>query len=113
MTSVPRRPLPWMPHAGCGARLGPGNCFYERIVCDGIDGEPTLDNCAVLCKTCWRLKTDRYDLPVVAKAKRVGDIVRNIRSAVFRPIPGTMASGIKKPLRPYARPVDRRTGREI
>ena len=63
----------------CGQPLGIGNTFYEHIVCDGIDGEPTLDNCAVLTKTCWKYKTDSYDKRVVAKTRRVGDIAKGIR----------------------------------
>ena len=97
----------------CGQPLGIGNTFYEHIVCDGIDGEPTLDNCAVLTKTCWKYKTDSYDKRVVAKTRRVGDIARNIKAQTFRPLPGTKASGIKKPMRPFAAPVDRRTGEPV
>lgn len=68
--------IPGFTAEGCGQRLGPANTFYEHIICDGINGEPSLDNCAVLVKTCWRIKTDTYDQPVVAKAERVFD--RNI-----------------------------------
>lgn len=66
---------------GCGAKLSPGNTFYEHITPDGINGSPTLENCAVLVKTCWRLKTDSYDLPVIAKSNRVSDLARGIRNA--------------------------------
>jgi hypothetical protein len=65
--------IPGFTPEGCGQRLGPGNTYYEHIVCDGINGEPTLENCAVLVKTCWRRKTDTYDQPTVSKAKRQRD----------------------------------------
>jgi hypothetical protein len=68
--------IPGFADEGCGQGLGPANTFYEHIICDGIGGDPTLENCAVLVKTCWRIKTDTYDQPVVAKAVRMTD--RNI-----------------------------------
>ena len=97
----------------CGLPLGIGNTFYEHVNPDGNDGPPTLDNCAVLTKTCWKYKTDSYDKRLVAKTRRVGDIARNIRATVYRSLPGTKASGIKKPLRPFSDPIDRRTGQPI
>lgn len=62
--------IPGFKAEGCGCTLGPGNTFYEHIIQDGAGGEPTLENCAVLTKTCWRLKTDTIDAPVVAKVIR-------------------------------------------
>lgn len=56
---------------GCGCALGPGNTYFEHVNPDGLTGEPTLENCAALCRTCWALKTKTYDIPVIAKAKRV------------------------------------------
>lgn len=54
----------------CGLPLGPCNTFFEHIDCDEIRKDNSLDNCAVLTKTCWRYKTDHHDLPMIAKAKR-------------------------------------------
>lgn len=59
-----------MPNVGCGAPLFAGNTYYEHINPDGLTGDPTLENCAVLCRTCWRIKTTKYDQPEVARAKR-------------------------------------------
>lgn len=70
-----------MPHifkVACGAALTSGNTFYEHIDPDAMSGRRDLDNCAVLTKTCWKYKTARYDLPVIAKSKRVRDRVRGI-----------------------------------
>lgn len=57
----------------CGGRLGAGDTFYEHIVPKEFSGDCSLDNCAVLTRTCWRLKTDIYDLPAIADAKRQED----------------------------------------
>lgn len=97
----------------CGRPLGSGNTFYEHIDPDKISRNNDLDNCAVLTKTCWSYKTNAYDKPVIAKSNRVYDRARGIRPTVYRPLPGTFASGIKLRMRPYARPIDRRTGREF
>jgi 5-methylcytosine-specific restriction protein A len=50
--------------------LGPGDFHYDHIVPAGLDGEPTLENCAVLCRTCHKLKTSGEDIPRISKAKR-------------------------------------------
>lgn len=84
-----------MPDVGCGLEVYAGNIFYEHIICDGIDGAPTLENCAVLCKICWRIKTDFYDRPIVAKAKRQHDRAIGIPKEHSRPIAGSKRSGIK------------------
>ena len=36
-----------------------------------IGGDNTADNCAVLCKTCHKLKTGKQDIPRIAKTKQV------------------------------------------
>ena len=86
--------IPWLNRPdGCGARLTAGNTFYEHINPDQIRQDNSLDNAAVLCKTCWREKTDTFDLPTIAKSNRVRD--RHI-GAVASPqqvIVGTVASG--------------------
>lgn len=84
---------------GCGRPIGDGNVFYEHIVCDGIGGEPTLDNCACLTKTCWKRKTAEYDIPTVAKAKRVTDRgigIRRSDHAWRRVMPGSRNSPVIK-----------------
>lgn len=79
---------------GCGRPLGPANRFYEHIICDGIGGDPTLDNCAVLTKTCWKKKT-AWDQPTVAKAKRLRDAWRGI-DGNGRPFPGSRRDRLQK-----------------
>lgn len=105
--------IPHVFKVACGRPLGAGNTFYEHIDPDAISCRNDLDNAAVLTKTCWQIKTATYDLPVIASTKRKHDRHRGIRPNQFNPLVGTVASGIKKPMRDFARPVDRRTGREI
>lgn len=93
----------------CGLPLGQGNTFYEHIVCDGAGGDPTIENCAVLTRGCYRFKTDAYDMPHVADTKRLTDRAHGIK-ALSAPIPGSKRSGIKIPLAPYSDPIDRATG---
>jgi hypothetical protein len=64
---------------GCGRPLGIANTYYEHIVQDGIRQDNSLDNCAVLTKTCWQEKTAMHDLPTIAKSNRVRDRARGIR----------------------------------
>jgi 5-methylcytosine-specific restriction protein A len=55
---------------GCGVRLTTGHYHYDHVVPDQLGGEPTLENCAVLCKPCHGEKTAKRDVPAIAKAKR-------------------------------------------
>jgi hypothetical protein len=78
---------------GCGRPLGPGNRFHEHIHPDGAGGPPTLDNCAVLVKTCWHEKTGGYDQPLVAKVRRQRDRNMSIgRGNNRRPMDGSRNS---------------------
>jgi 5-methylcytosine-specific restriction endonuclease McrA len=54
----------------CTRRLSAGDFHYDHIIPDAIGGEPTLENCAVLCTSCHKLKTGRVDAPRIAKTKR-------------------------------------------
>jgi hypothetical protein len=103
-----------IPQVGCGAPLGPGNTFYEHLICDDFDMRPgslTAADGAVYCKTCWRLKTDTYDKPTIAHTRRMGDKAKNIKAQPGRSIIGTKRSGIK--LRIGKPPIDRATGRVL
>ena len=57
----------------CAQKLGPGNVNYDHIIADSIGGEPTLDNCAVLCRAHHAVKTATLDTPRAAKVKRIRD----------------------------------------
>lgn len=102
------RRIPHVFDVACGCALGPANTFFEHIVCDQLNPDNSIENCAVLTRTCWKFKTAEYDLPVIAKAKRNFD--RN--NGIHRPkrhLPGSRRHPFK--FTPGStRPIDRRTG---
>lgn len=100
--------IPHVFEVACGRPLGPSNTFYEHIVCDQLKPDNSVENCAVLTKTCWKLKTATYDLPTIAKAKRNHDRNNGIRDPWKKRLPGGRHDNIK--LKMNGRVVDRRTG---
>jgi 5-methylcytosine-specific restriction enzyme A len=48
-----------------------GVAEYDHATPCALEGEPTLDNCVVLCARCHRIKTSRLDVPAIAKGKRI------------------------------------------
>lgn len=56
---------------GCTAKLFPGKFDYDHIKADGLGGEPTLENCAVLCVNCHHEKTVTHDRPLMQKADNI------------------------------------------
>ncbi len=54
----------------CTVKLYPGKIHYDHINPDGLTGEPTIANCAVLCVPCHNEKTTKIDVPAIAQAKR-------------------------------------------
>lgn len=54
----------------CTAKLFPGNIRYDHAIADGLGGQPTVENCAVLCRTCHDVKTAKHDAPAISRAKR-------------------------------------------
>lgn len=55
----------------CSARLVPGKFQYDHRIPDAMGGEPTLENCVVLCSACHSIKTTTKDIPAIAKVKRI------------------------------------------
>lgn len=91
--------VPGIVPGGCGRRIGPGNTFYEHVNPDGNGGGSTLENCCVLTKTCWSIKTRRYDQPLVARTKRLFDRHHHINRKPSQPMPCGKNSGWKMPMR--------------
>lgn len=94
--------VPW-----CQAHLSVGKFHYDHIIPDALGGEPTLENCAVICVACHKDKTGRMDMRNIAKTKRIQDRERGIKK------PTTLRSaGFRKaaPQRSASRPIERRTG---
>lgn len=79
----------------CGAFLQGGRVEYDHRIPDALGGDPTLENCEVLCKNCHGAKTAKKDVPQIAKAKRVE--AQHIGAKTTRnPLPGSKASKFKK-----------------
>ena len=55
----------------CAARLTLGKFHYDHDLADDLGGEPTLDNCKVLCHVCHKSKTKTHDMPRIAKGRRI------------------------------------------
>lgn len=90
--------VPGFSAEGCGRPLGIGNTFYEHINPDVLSGDNSLENAAALVRTCWRLKTDTYDLPIIAKAERIADSAAGIIDPWKQKLPGGRDDWRKKKL---------------
>lgn len=55
---------------GCNAKLHPGRFIYDHRNPDYFGGEPTLENCQVICRECDRDKTNK-DASDIAKSRRI------------------------------------------
>lgn len=53
----------------CTAPLYPGKFQYDHITADVLGGEPTLENCRVICNSCHKRKSAQ-DVAMKAKADR-------------------------------------------
>lgn len=62
----------------CGVLYGV-KFHFDHVIADGLGGEPTLENCAVLCHQCHNEKTRKHDVPLIAKVKRISDKHNGIR----------------------------------
>ncbi len=88
----------------CGALFGV-KFHFDHDIADGLGGEPTLENCKVLCHPCHAEKTAKHDIPLIAKTKRIQDKHNGIRK------PSRLQSaGFQKaaPQRSASRPIERR-----
>jgi 5-methylcytosine-specific restriction protein A len=79
-----------------GRKLLPGDIFYDHVIPDAMGGEPTLDNCQVLCRSHHDAKTHKTDVPQIAKAKRRQRNHIGVKKQSSRPMLGTKASGVRK-----------------
>lgn len=64
---------------GCGAPLTIGKYEFDHDLADGLGGEPTLENCKLLCLPCHAEKTGKRDVPLIARVKRIRDRHLGIR----------------------------------
>lgn len=85
------------PGQRCNAPLGYG-VEFDHIDLDANSKDNSLENCAAVCPKCHGFKTRHHDIPVAAKTLRQQDKARGIRGRSRNPIPGSKASGWKKPM---------------
>ena len=72
--------------ARCSAKLERGRYHADHDIPDQMGGEPTIENCRVLCLLCHKAKTT-IDVAAIAKAKRVEAKHQGIRKQVRPPTP--------------------------
>lgn len=91
---------------GCGFPFGM-KFHFDHVIADGLGGEPTLENCAVLCHPCHDEKTRKHDVPLIAKVKRISDKHSGIRTTRQK----IQSAGFRKaaPQRTASRPIERQT----
>jgi hypothetical protein len=63
---------------GCGRKIV-GLPEYDHDKPDGLGGEPTLENCKVLCGMCHRIKTHGHDMPIMQSADNQKKSAANIK----------------------------------
>jgi len=68
----------------CNKKLFHGDIFYDHIIPDGLGGDNSLANCAVLCRAHHDPKTREQDVPRIAKMKRQRDKHLGIRKSSSR-----------------------------
>lgn len=62
----------------CGAIVFRTRVHFDHDNPDGLTGEPTLDNCRVVCFACHKVKT-KNDVKRIAKAKRLSRRAKGIK----------------------------------
>lgn len=80
---------------GCGARLKLGEGEYDHILPNELGGEPTAENCRLLCVPCHRTKT-ADDVRRIRKADRQRDKHTGAIKPTSRPMPCGRNSPLKK-----------------
>jgi 5-methylcytosine-specific restriction protein A len=55
----------------CGTPFDGRRPQYDHVLADGLFGEPTLENCQVLCSKCHKIKTHEHDRPMMQKADNI------------------------------------------
>lgn len=88
--------VPSLEDIGCNRALRIGDFNYDHIQADGIGGDPTLENCAVLCADCHNIKSREHDVPAIAQDKRVSDLAHGIRNPWRKKLRGGRGDTIKK-----------------
>jgi 5-methylcytosine-specific restriction endonuclease McrA len=81
----------------CGRSLAHG-VEFDHVILDANSKDNSMENCAAVCPPCHKHKTAKHDIPVAAETLRQQDKHRGIRRRKGAPMPGSRASGWKKPM---------------
>jgi hypothetical protein len=87
--------VPSIEDIGCKRELRTGDINYDHISAEAISHDNSLDNCAVLCKACHKIKTTQHDVPAIAQDRRVSDLHRGITDPHRRRLAGGRDSEFK------------------
>lgn len=85
----------------CNASLWQKRRIFDHVIACALGGDNSLGNCQVLCEPCDDFKTDKKDIPTIAKAKRISDKHQGIkiksRGFQKRPAQHTATRPIERP----------------
>lgn len=65
---------------GCGVQLKPGDFDFDHDKPDAMGGEPTLDNCRVLGRSCCHSDKSKRDQERLARAQRQESVALHMPS---------------------------------
>lgn len=71
---------------------------YDHDDPDVNSKDNSLENCVCLCPPCHLYKTTKRDRPLIAKTNHQSDMRRGIDKPFKQHMPGSKASGWKKPM---------------
>ena len=92
----PKAPYDYLrPFRRCNAPVDIGCFVYEHLNPAWMSDDASLENCAVYCLRCAKVKT-KLDVQNIAKAKRIIAKRTKTKKPRGRPLPGTKRSGWKK-----------------
>jgi 5-methylcytosine-specific restriction protein A len=83
---------------GCSQPLGSG-FHFDHDVPDGLGGEPTFENCRVLCIGCHKIKT-KDDKAMMSKADAVRAKHEKTRAPPRKKLEGQGFAKAEKPRKP-------------
>ena len=83
--------------AACTQKIDAGKVWdIDHILPLALGGTNEPDNLQILCRSCHKTKTARFDVPRIAKTKRLKARHLGARAPSTRPIPGSRRSPWKR-----------------
>ena len=81
----------------CAQKIEAGKAWdIDHILPLALRGTNEPDNLQILCRSCHKTKTARFDVPRIAKTKRLKARHLGARAPSTRPIPGSRRSPWKR-----------------